>query len=245
MATIAQPAARIRSDRLFYTSMGFAIAAITFWGFSASFYLSYWMAEPPGTPDWSPLLYVHGGVFTAWMVLMVAQPMLIASRNVKLHRRTGYFGAALAVLMTLLGNAAAIAAMHGGFEGVGDPLAFYALPFFTLNSFSVAMLFAILWRNRAETHKRLVLLANVGLIGAAIARLPFDAVQAGAPFTFLFLPDLIILAGILHDWRSRGRIHPVWIWGGSAMIASQILVLPAMESAWWHRFAEAMAALAA
>lgn len=243
MATIAQPAVRIRRDRLFYTSMGFAIAAITFWGFAATFYLSRWMTAPATTPDWTALLYVHGGVFTAWMVLLVAQPMLIASRNLRLHRRLGYAGAAIAAAMVLIGNWTAIAAMHGGFKGLGDPMVFYAVPFFGINSFAVAILLAILWRNRAETHKRLILLANVGIIGAAIARIPLVPLQLWAPFTFIFLPNLITLAGIAYDWRTRGRVHPVWVWGGVAMLGSQLAMMAVMGTAWWHAFAEAMAAL--
>jgi hypothetical protein len=243
MATIAQAAARIRNDRLFYTSMGLAIAATTFWGFSASFYLSRWLTPPPTTPDWTPLLYVHAAAFTGWMVLMVSQPMLVASRNLRLHRRIGYLGAALAAAMVVLGNLAAIAAMHVGFRGLGDPMVFYAVPFFAINTFAVAVLLAILWRNRAETHKRLILLSNVPLLGAAVARIPLDAIQAGAPFSFIFGPDLVILAGMLYDWRTRGRVHPVWIWGGLAMVGSQILMMAVMGTAWWHAFAEAMATI--
>ena len=245
MATIARPAARIRSDRLFYTFTGVAIAATIFWGFSASFYLSRWMTAPPTTPDWTPLLYLHGGVFSGWMALLVVQPMLIASRNLRLHRRLGYAGAAVAAAMFVVGNATAVAAMHGGFKGLGDPLVFYAVPFFAINSFAVAVLLAIIWRNRAETHKRLMLLANVGILGAAIARIPLASIQAGAPFTFIFLPNLITIAGMIYDWRTRGRIHRVWIWGGLAMLASQIVMMLVMGTAWWHAFAGAMASLAA
>ena len=243
MATIAQPAVRIRRDRLFYTSMGLAIAAVTFWGFAASFYLSPWLTPPATTPRWSALLYVHAGLFTAWMALMISQPLLIAARGVALHRRIGYAGAGLAAAMVLIGNWTAVEAMDGGFIGLGDPLRFYAVPFFAINSFAVAVFFAILWRNRAETHKRLILLANVGLLGAAIARIPIDALQAGAPFTFLFLPNFVTVAGMLYDWRTRRRVHKVWIWGGLAMLVSQIVVGPVMASDWWYAFAGAMAAL--
>jgi hypothetical protein len=245
MATIARPAARMRSDRLFYTSMGVVIAATIFWGFSATFYLSRWITAPPTTPDWTPLLYLHGAVFSGWMALLVVQPMLVASRNLRLHRRVGYAGAAIAAAMFLVGNITAVAAMHGGFKGLGDPLVFYAVPFFAINSFAVTVLLAVLWRNRAEAHKRLMLLANVGIIGAAIARIPVASLQAGAPFTFIFLPNLITIAGMIYDWRTRGRIHPVWIWGGLAMLASQILMMLVMGTAWWHAFAGAMASLAA
>lgn len=243
MATIAQAGARIRSDRLFYTTMGMAIAGVTFWGFSASFYLSRWMVAPPTTPPWTPLLYLHGGIFTAWMALIVVQPMLIASRSVRTHRRIGIIGAVVAAAMFVIGNVTAIAAMHGGFIGLGDPMVFYAVPFFAINSFAVTVLFAILNRNRPETHKRLILLANVGILGAAIARIPLVIIQAGAPFTFIFGPNLITLAGIVYDWRTRGRVHPVWIWGGLFMLATQIAMMAVMGTAWWHAFAETMAAL--
>ena len=243
MATIAQPAARIRNDRLFYTAMGAVIAATIFWGFAASFYLSAWMTPPTTAPDWTPLISLHGAVFTGWMVLMVVQPSLIASRNVRLHRRLGVAGAAIAAAMVIVGNVTAVAAMHGGFKGLGDPMVFYAVPFFAINSFAVAVLLAIRWRNRAETHKRLILLANVPLLGAAVARIPLESIQAGAPLTFIFGPNLVTVAGIFYDWWTRGRVHRVWIWGGLAMLASQIVMMAVMGTAWWHAFADAMAAL--
>jgi len=243
MATIASPASRLRSDRIFYSTMGLAIAATTFWGFSASFYLSRWLTAPPNTPAWTPLLYLHGGVFTLWMILLVVQPLLIGRGNRVLHRRLGYAGAAVAAAMWVVGNITAVAAMHGGFIGMGDPLVFYAVPFFAINSFAVAVALAVLWRNHAETHKRLILLANVGIIGAAVARIPLGAIQAGAPLTFIFLPNLITLAGMIYDWRTRGRVHRVWIWGGLAMLASQIVMMAVMGTSGWHGFAEAMAGL--
>jgi hypothetical protein len=243
MATIASPGARLRTDRIFYTSMGLAVAATVFIGFAQSFFLSHWLTAPPTTPEIGPLLAVHGAVFTAWIALMVVQPMLIATRNVPIHRTLGIFGACVAAAMVVLGNLAAIAAMNTGFIGLGDPLVFYAVPFFAINSFAVTAFLAIVWRNRAETHKRLILLSNAAILGAAVARIPLAPLQAGAPFSFIFGPDLIILAGVLYDWRTRGRVHRVWIQGGAAMVASQILMMAVMGTAAWHGFAATMAAL--
>ena len=243
MATIASPRPRWRNDRLFYSSMGLFIAALTVAGFARSYYLSRWFDAPPGTPEITALLQAHGAACTAWIVLMVVQPLLIAGRNRRLHRNLGWLGAAAALAMVVLGHVAAVAAMHGGFIGLGDPFVFYAVPFFAMTSFAVAVFLAILWRERAETHKRLILLANVGLLNAAVARLPVDAIIAGAPFTFTFLPNVVTLAGILYDLRTRGRVHRVWIWGGLAMLASQVLMFPVMGSAAWMSFARFMAGL--
>lgn len=244
MTTItAAPLVRWHGERLFYSGVGLFVATVAFAGFARSYYLSRWLQPPPNAPEFTVLLTLHALVFTAWVALIVVQPLLIAAGNRPLHRRLGYAGAAVAAAMFVLGNLAAVAAMHVGFKGLGDPHAFYAVPFFAINSFAVAVLLAVLWRKRAETHKRLMLLANVGLIGAAIARLPLDIVQAGAPFTFIFLPNLITVAGIVHDRLTRGRVHPVWIWGGLAMLASQLVLFPLMGSAAWLGFARWMAGL--
>jgi hypothetical protein len=243
MATLSQPARRIHSDRIFYSAMGVAIAVVTVWGFAASFYFSRWMTVPSHAPEMTTLLYLHGFAFTGWIVLMVVQPMLIARRDLPLHRKLGYAGAGLAVTMVLLGNLAAIAAMHKGFIGLGDPLVFYAVPFFAINSFAVAVALAVYWRRRADFHKRMILLANVGLLGAAVARIPTWAVQAGTPFTFIFLPNLVTVAGAFYDWRTRGRVHPVWIWGGLAMLASQLVMMAVMGTAPGRAFAGMMAGL--
>ena len=133
--------------------------------------------------------------------------------------------------------------MHGGFRGLGDPYVFYAVPFFAINSFAVTVFLAVRWRNFADTHKRLILLSNSALLGAAIARIPLAAIQGAAPFSFVFGPDLIILAGIVYDKASRGRVHRVWLYGGALMVASQILMMAVMGTRLWHAFAETMAAL--
>jgi uncharacterized membrane protein YozB (DUF420 family) len=244
MATIASPAiARWRNDRIFYTGTGVYLALLTFTGFSRSFYLSRWFEQSPNTAHVGPLLAVHGIVFSLWMVLMALQPALIASRRRELHRKLGWAGAVLAVLMVVLGNLAAIAAMHDGFKGLGDPFAFYAIAFFAIWTFAIMVALAVLWRDRAETHKRLMVLASVALVEAATARLPLGPLMAGAPFVFFLAGDLVIFAGIGYDIATRRRIHPVWLWGGGAVIASQILKLFVSQTAPWLAFAHAMAGL--
>ncbi len=75
-------------------------------------------------------------------------------------------------------------------------------------------------------------------------RIPLDIVAATAPLSFYLGADLIILAGIVYDWRSRGRVHNVWLWGGGLLIASQVLRVAIMGTAPWLAFAHAMARLA-
>src|SRR5688572_28216080 len=96
-ASAAAAGRRWRTERLFFTGMSVAMVAAVFWGFSRSYYLK----ELYSSPVLSPLFHVHGLLFTAWMLLLIVQTRLIASRRVATHRSLGVAGGVLAVLMTI------------------------------------------------------------------------------------------------------------------------------------------------
>ncbi len=223
--------------------MGAAVAAIVFAGFARSYYLSHWLTPPARTPEITPLLHIHAAVFTLWILLQVGQPALIALRRPALHRKIGWSGAALAALVWSLGNLASVEAMKVGYKGLGDPYAFYAITFFSMQAFGIIVLLGILKREKADTHKRLMLLSNAAILEAAVGRLPLQMVADTAPLSFYLGADLIILAGILYDWKTRGSAHGVWLWGGGALVISQIFRVAIMNSGPWLAFAHAMAGL--
>jgi hypothetical protein len=239
MATTARTKAE--TDRLFYSGVSLAVAVTVFAGFARTYYLSSWFPPPARMPPMTPLLHVHGLVFTIWTVILVVQPLLVAAGRRGLHRTLGWVGAATAAAVWLLGNLASIAAMKQGFRGVGDPYAFYAVTFFSIQAFGIIIVLAILWRDHAETHKRLVLLSSAAVLEAAFGRLPLDIMAQTAPFSFYVGSDLIILAGILYDRSSRGAVHKVWLWGGGVLVLSQVLRIAIMQTEPWLAFARWMA----
>lgn len=241
MATIGLEGRRDPADRLFFTGMALFVAVLVFAGFARSYYLSHWLTPPARTPELTPLLHLHALVFTLWTVLMVVQPALVAGGRVALHRRLGVAGAALAALVWALGNLAAVEAVDGGYKGLGDPYAFYAVTFFSIQAFGIIVLLGLLKRRSADTHKRLMLLSNAAILEAAVGRLPLSLVVSTAPWSFYLGADLIIAAGIVYDRVGRGRVHPVWIWGGGGLVASQWLRVAIMDSEPWLAFAHAVA----
>jgi hypothetical protein len=243
VATVHELEAGRRPDRLFFTGMGLFVAVVVFAGFARTYYLSHWLHAPTRTPAITPLLHLHALVFSLWILLGVAQPALIASGRPALHRRLGYAGAALAAAVWALGNLAAIEAMKSGYKELGDPYAFYAVTFFSIQAFGVIVALGILCRGEADTHKRLMLLSSASILEAAIGRLPLRLVVETAPLSFYLGANVIIAAGACYDLVSRGRIHPVWLWGGGALIASQLFRLAIMHSALWLAFAHRVAAL--
>ncbi len=235
MTTLAAPLAPL-SERRFYTGMALALVVVVLAGFARSFFLRPLFPDHPAPRE--PFFALHGVVFTAWMALLLTQARLVAAGRVDLHRRLGAAGAGLAVLMAIVGVVGAVVAARRpeGFIGVPvPPLQFLAVPLFDVALFAVLVALAILRRRDAQSHKRLMLLATIGLVTAAIARLP--GVLAWGPPAFFGLTDLFIVAIAIRDVRTRGRLHPATLWGGLALIASQPLRLVVSGTDAWLAFA--------
>ena len=79
-----------------------------------------------------------------------------------------------------------------------------------------------------------MLLATIAVMDAAIARMP-GMLEAG-PLAFFALADAFIIVGIAYDIFSRGRVHGVWIWGGLAILVSQVLRLVISSTVAWASF---------
>src|SRR5688500_7081982 len=153
-----------RSDRIFFTTMSLLLAAVVFAGFAPTYYLrSAYRAEPLAR-----VFHVHGALFTAWILLLVAQTSLVAGRRVDLHRKLGVAGAVLAVLMVVAGYEAAMTAARRGFSlpGLPPPLVFLAVPLFDMIVFPTLVGAALLLRRSPAAHKRLMLLATVAILPA-------------------------------------------------------------------------------
>ena len=224
-------------ERRFYTAVATTMFAAVFLGFARSFFLRPLFPAWPSPPE--TIFYVHGAAFTAWCLLMVAQPVLVAGGRIDLHRRIGTVGGVLAAMMVVLGVVGALVAAGRprGFVGVPvPPLQFLAIPLFDMGLFAALVALALAWRRDVQSHKRLMILASVNLLGAGIARWPFAFLSVG-PAAYFGLADLFIVALAAWDFASRGRLHPVTLWGGLAVVVSQPLRLVLSGTEAWMSFA--------
>ncbi len=227
-------------DRVFYSGVAIAMALTVVAGFAPTYYFRSFIDSPltvSGAATLTPLAHLHGIVFTAWVVLFVAQTALVASRRVALHRRLGVAGIALAVLMCVVGYNTAIATGARGAAPPGvDPMVFLVVPLFDLVLFAGFVAAAVVKRRNREAHKRLMLLAYTSIMAAATARLP--GVLPYGPFAFFGLALLFPVAGVVYDWTTRRRVHPVYLWGGGLLAASVPLRLMISSTPGWRAFAE-------
>lgn len=236
----AKPLATGAYDRVFYSSIALAMALIVFGGFAPTYYLRAFVDSPvtvAGATTLTPLAHLHGALFTGWVVLFIVQTALVATHRVRTHRRMGIAGALLAAAMVVVGTTTAIASAARGSAPPGaDPLAFLAIPLFDMLLFPVFVGAALYLRRQPEVHKRLMLLAYVSILTAAVARLP--GVLPYGPFVFFGLTFIVLVIAMAYDVASRRRVHPVYLWGGALLVISVPARLFFSSTGSWRRFAE-------
>jgi hypothetical protein len=226
-----------RYDRPFYTGMAIAAAVVVFAGFAPTYFLraSYQTTPLP------TYLHVHGFLFTTWIALFIAQTSLVAARRTYVHRRLGWAMAVLAVVMVVVGTTAGIWSMRRQVEAgfAQQAQSFLTTPLFSMVAFAAFVAAAIRLRRDAQTHKRLMLLATISILDAAVARLPFEFLRT-SNWNYLPATDLFLLAAILYDVASRRTVHQAYIWGGLVLVIEQALRIPIGETAAWQAIARAI-----
>lgn len=220
-------------DRWFFSGMALAALATVFIGFAPSYYLKPLYDTPP----LPPLVHLHGVLFTGWVLLFIGQTSLVAARRTDLHRRLGVAGAALAVAMLVVGFLTAVGAARRGISPPGGPppLVFLVVPLFALLVFAALAGTGLRLRRRSETHKRLMLLATIGLLTPAIARM---SIGPGGPAVNMGITALFVVACLVYDRVAHGRVHPAFLWGGGFLLLSFPLRLAVGRTDAWLSFAE-------
>ncbi len=231
--------------------MAMAVTAVAFLGFAPT----YWLPLASGKFSASPVIHVHGLLFFAWSLFFTFQTWLASSGRVGRHRTLGMIGVSLATAMTIMGFLAAVnsmkraAALGMTYEGIS----FAIVPLSGIAFFAVVFVLAVANVRNGEVHKRLMLLAGISILDAAVARwfLTFLAPPGAVgpppvPVTIppAFVAYLLLVVAIVHDWRTRGKPHAVYVIGGLALIAVKLLNLPVSMSAPWHSFAGGILAMA-
>jgi hypothetical protein len=197
-------AMRRRREHFFYTGMAVVVVATVFAGFARTYYLKAYT----GTPLLPVSVHLHGIVFAAWTLLFLGQTVFIGRDRINMQRGLGIAGAGLACLMGVLGYEIAIAGARRGFLGQfpdergspSDPLAFLIIGLGDLLLFLVFFTLGLYYRSQPEVHKRLMLLAPIDVLPAAVTRIPLGAARLPVPFTLLLaLSPLVHYTTACHE----------------------------------------------
>src|SRR6185503_8350329 len=158
---------------IFFPGMALALAAVVFTGFAPSWFLRGYIRPSIPLEPLSPLIMVHGTAFTLWVALFIAQTSLVAANRRDIHRKLGWWGAGLAVVMLLLGWMAAVHSLRSGLTPLPSitPAAFFAVPVGSLVTFAPLVVLGILNRKRDDHHKRYMLMTMITVLTPAAARI--------------------------------------------------------------------------
>lgn len=235
-------------DRRFFFKMSLACLAVALIGFAPT----YWRPVVTGASQEAFIVHLHATLFFGWTGFLVLQSYWVASGRILRHRDWGLAGIALASTMVCVGVLMTIHSLRVNIAlGVPD-----AIRPFSIVSFSAIMFFAVLFAiaianvRNADLHKRLILIATISMLQAAVARwfriflAPPDAI--GPPPVAASIPaglvvDLLVIAGMIYDKRTRGKVHPAYWIAGAAMLAVQVLRVPLSQTEAWLAFADWLA----
>jgi hypothetical protein len=249
-------AAVVSESRWFYVRMAYACAAVAVLGFVPT----YWMPLATGGFEGASLLHFHGWLFTAWMAVFVLQARAAATHRFDRHRALGLAGIAVATAMLFTGLMVAVHAIErSATAGFGvEARTFAIVPISIILFFAGAVAAAVASVRRPDAHMRLMLVATISILPPAIARVVFLLLAPagaarpgeGAPPTVLmalipsFTANLLLVVAMAYDWRTRGRVHPVYIAAGIALLAMQLGRIPLSTSSAWHAVAGWLVAFA-
>ena len=219
------------ADRVFFSVMPFVMLAMVLYGFARTYFLVGMVAAP--LPN--KLIHLHGAAFTSWMILLIVQTALVSTKHVKWHMKLGLFGFGLAVAMVVLGSLAAVNAMQRGSGPLGlDPQTFFVIPVSGMLLFGTLVFFAFKLRRNAEAHKRLILMATMAIMDAAVGRWQHPAILQRIPP----MQDLVILTLLLllvgFDLFNLHRVSKYTWRGALLVVAVHAVRVPLGHTAAWH-----------
>ena len=229
MSAVVRPA--------FYRHMAIALSLFVIIGFSRTYYLRFLSDLPP----LETLVHWHSLVFSAWLIVFIAQTRLVAAQRVDLHMKLGIAALALAVLVVAISFAttavkATIPRIHP--SGLTPPQ-FTIIGVMSLVLFAGFLALGVANRRRAAFHKRYMILAMIGVLTPAASRI---ITQSGLREHWTYLvpifPALFVAWCLAYDWRKQRIVHPVYAIGGAALIASWPLRIVIGRSDWYQPVGE-------
>ena len=251
MEAIATASGVRAESRNFYVWMAGGFLAVAFGGFIPTF----WAKVAAGTFHAEPIIYIHAALLFSWTCFYFVQTLLVARGRTLDHRAWGLAGISLftAMMFSILVGEEAVLARNQAL-GFGEAsLRFSAVTLTAWPLMAVIFILAIVKIRKPETHKRLMTLLMIGIMTPAIARVFLTLFAppglAGPPPPFVATPpglaaDLFLVVAVVRDWRMLGRPHPVYVYGGIALIVQQLLTGPIAATGTWMQIAKGFASLA-
>jgi hypothetical protein len=238
----ANRVAGVSAVRWFHPLVGVILLVFTVVGFQ-QFYL-HGRAYPSReiTPPIRTLVIGHGIAMSAWMILFMVQPMLVAIGKRRLHMTLGRVGAGIAGAVFVLGAMVAVQSARVTPPEARiwnmPPKQFMAVPLVSVVVFAVLVAVAVWKRRRPAVHRAMMFTATLGVMSAAISRIDaINQLYTGTVWERRFGPFLgaLVVGGILLVIRCAiTRSFDRWMAAGMVglVVLSAAIMAVAPTGAW-------------
>jgi hypothetical protein len=221
-----------RYVRYFFVGMACIFPVLVVLGFTPSYQA---LSDGSYKPHW--FAHVHGAVMAGWLLVFLTQTILAARGNLKFHRQLGLFFAAYGAMVWLcmLATSTRVRIVYAPplEDGTWDIL---LIELYGMMIFGLFFTWGILVRKNTAAHKRLVLLATLVLLQAAIDRIQWlPRGSNGVLSNFMYL-DMLLIPLFVYDFFTVGRIHKITLWAGACLVAMQLTAVALWGSPAWHAF---------
>ncbi len=179
-------------------------------------------------PPYPLVVHLHAAAFLGWLLLLTVQIVLIRTGRPQIHRRLGIVGVALALVMVIVGPATAIIVQRHALGTPDSDPAFLSVQLGDILAFAGLAAFAVVMRETASAHKRLILLATLAITDAGFARWLGEPLHkllgegVVSSWAQLYGANVVLIAGLgAYDLITRRRLHPVYIAGALWIFAAE------------------------
>jgi FtsH-binding integral membrane protein len=117
-----------------------------------------------------------------------------------------------------------------------DTYFFYIVPMSDMIIFGTLIFFAFRVRHDPSAHKRIIYIAPVGVLIAAIARFPLSWLFHNAVHAAIASYAFLLLLAAYDVWSTR-KLYPATFWAGTFLVFVQQIRWPIGETAAWQAFA--------
>lgn len=207
------------TGRWFYVGMAVAAIVVCVAGFAPALVNTSARRGPM-----TPLVMLHAALAGAWIGLYLLQATLVATGRVGAHKTLGTASAIVAAAVVVTAWQASVETARRGYDLSGDlsagaewVVAQSVFAFGNAVIFGVLVCAALLLRRRPHAHKRLMTLAVIQTLMTA----PLAHFNGHWKIPFPIVPIWsvgVLIVMLVHDRRSRGRIHPASLLGGLGLI---------------------------
>ncbi|MEO6226000.1 MAG: hypothetical protein ABIO80_09160 [Sphingomicrobium sp.] len=242
-------------DRWIFVAMAAWFIVIVLTGFVPDSMMKVAMVKAGARPPFPPIMHIHAVLMGSFLLLLLAQSVMMATGRCALHKQVGIAAFVLVPALVVVGAILAPTMYHIVWDGAhhGPPPVQAALtpvvPFLEnilLLQLSAGILFGLFMtmalRARSANsgfHKRMIFLATAVPLAAAIDRMWWlPSTLPASPIATTGYILLAVAPMLLWDVMRNRRVHEAYLVWAAIFMPVSLLVARLWDTPWWHATAQ-------